>query len=400
VTIWQGWISLLVLSVALATTLPAVPSTVTAKRIAFIIESWYPASHADVIGKRFLQGYRVGERSYSSPVTVASVYAESPAPNDQTRELAARYGFRVAASVPEALLDDPRSPHPRLAVDGVLIATREDIPRGGGQLPSPTPRLQVVRQVLRILAETGTRVPIFIDKMLAANWADSQAIVSETARQEVPLMAGSVLPYMPLDRPVRSGKITMGIVIASAPYWAYAFHAAELLQGFMERRSTRETGISAIREIGSAYWSLAERNQWGGQLFDALLASAKTRKGWSLSAEASETYVLLIQYVDGTRAVLALVPRAFEESEFLLGAQLVDGTTTLGGVALQGPPFDHFGYLVHALVEFFVTGRAPVPAERALLTTGIVLNGLLARQAGPVSPSSLAVSYGVPQKGP
>ena len=49
----------------------------------------------------------------------------------------------------------------------------------GGQLPSPTPRLQLVRQVLRIFAETGTRVPIFIDKMLAANWADSQAIVAE-----------------------------------------------------------------------------------------------------------------------------------------------------------------------------------------------------------------------------
>jgi hypothetical protein len=106
----------------------------------------------------------------------------------------------------------------------------------------------------------------------------------------------------------------------------------------------------------------------------------------------------LIQYVDGARAVLALVPEVFDDSEFLLGAQYSDGTTGTSGLILRGQPYDHFGYLVHSLVEFFTTGRAPVPVERTLLTTGIVLFGQQARQSGsPVSSPALAISYPAPR---
>ena len=393
------WVWLALVPALLTAVLPAGAQSVPPKRIAFIVESWYPWSHADVIGTRFLEGYRVGDKVYSSPLTVASVYTDAPQPNDKTRALATRYGFRIATSVAEALLDDARSPRPRLAVDGVLIATREDLPKFGGQLASPTPRLRVVREVLRILDQTGTRVPIFVDKMPAANWGDSQTIVAEAARLGVPLMAGSVLPYTPLDRPVRGGGVEVGIVIVSAPYWAFAFHAAELLQGFMEQRTTREVGVSTIREVGRAYWSMPDRDRWGGRVFDALLASARTKIARAVAVPAGlgpETYVLLIQYVDGTRAVLALVPRVFDDTEFLLGAQHADGSMSTGGLLLQGEPFDHFGYLVHALAAFFTTGHPTVPVERALLTTGIVLLGQEARQAGgPVSSPSLAISYPV-----
>jgi hypothetical protein len=380
-----------------ATSVPAKP-----KRIAFIVDSWYSRSHADVIGKRFLEGYRVGTKAYSSPLTVASVYPDAPYPEDQTRVLAARYGFRVAASVADALLEDARSTSPRLAVDGVFISTREDIP-GSGQRQSPNRRVQIVRDVSRIFDQTGARVPLFIDKMLASEWSESQAIVSEAARRGVPLMGGSVLPYIPPDRPVRTGKVEVGVVIASTPYWAFAFHAAELLQGFMEQRTARETGVSEIREAGPAYWSLPDRNRWGGRVFDALLASARTRSGPvpSLPGEFGDGRILLIQYVDGARAVLALIPRAFDDSEFLLGAQYSDGTISTGGLVLPGDPFDHFGYLVHALVELYTTGHAPVPPERTLLTTGIVLLGLRAREPNsPVSSPTLAISYPVTRTRP
>jgi hypothetical protein len=391
---------LIVLSVILGMLPHAASAPVKPKRIAFIVDSWYPRSHADVIGKRFLEGYRVGGQVHSSPLTVASVYSDAPYAEDQTRVLATRYGFRVAASVAEALLEDPRNPSPRLAVDGVFISTREDIP-GSGQRQSPNRRLQVVREVLRILEQTSTRVPLFIDKMLAGEWSDSQAIVSEAARRGIPLMGGSVLPYVPLDRPVRTGRVEVGVVIASTPYWAFAFHAAELLQGFMEQRGSRETGVSEIREAGPAYWSLPDRNRWGGRVFDALLASARTRSGSmpSLPSDFGDGRILLIQYVDGARAVLALIPRAFDDSEFLLGAQYSDGTISTGGLVLPGDPFDHFGYLVQALVELYTTGHPPIPAERTLLTTGIVLVGLRAPSA-PVSSPSLAISYPVSRTRP
>jgi hypothetical protein len=394
----------LALGLVLATGSPSgIAGPSASKRIAFVIDSWYPNSHADVIGSRFLSGYRAGDRTFASPVTVASVYAEAPRPTDQTRTLAARFGFRVAGSVAEALLDDPRSTRPRLAVDGVLIATREDL-REAGVLPSPTPRLRVVREVLKIFEQTGVRVPIFIDKMLAANLGDGQAIVAEAGRMGVPLMAGSVLPHTPLDRPVRFARIETGIAIAAGPYWAYAHHAAELLQGLMEQRATLETGITGIREVGRGSWSMPDRERWGGSAFDALLASARRRTGRVQAIPeglGSDSYVVLIQYADGARAVLALVPRVFDEAEFLLGAQHADGTVSTGGVILQGPPFDHFGHLVHALVEFYSSGRAVVPVERTLLTTGIVILGAEARRAGgAVASPALAVSYAVPRRSP
>ena len=377
---------------ALAATLPAAPTASGAParpRIAFIVESWYPHSHADVIGTRLLEGYRVGERVYPAPATVASVYPVAPRPTDQTRALAARYGFRLAGSIAEAL-QGAGAPS-RLGVDGILVATRED-PSEAGESPSPTPRLQQMREIYRILDQTGSRVPVFIDKMLAANWQDSQTIVTEAVRRGIPLMAGSVLPFTPLDRPVRRGKPEVAVVMAAGPYWALAFHAAELLQGYLERRGPRETGVASVREVGRGYATMPDRDRWGGRVFDALLASARTRRGRG----GEEGQVLLIQYADGTRAVLALAPRAFDEAEFLLGAQFADGTISTGGLVLPHEPFDHFGYLVHALAELYTTGRSPVPVERTLLTTGIVLAGLEARaRGGAVTWPSLAVSYPV-----
>lgn len=365
-----------------------------AKRIAFLIDSWYPWSHADVIGRRFLDRYRVGDRTYTSPVTVASVFPDAPHPTrERAQSVAAQYGFRLATSIADALLGEGRS---RLAVDGVLIATREDLP-GTRQRQSPVRRVQVVREVLRLMDQSGTRVPIFIDKMLAGAWTDSQAIVAEAGQRGVPLMAGSVLPFVPLDQPLRSTGVEVAVVMASTPYWAFGFHAAELLQGFLEHRTTRETGIAEIQEVGLGYASLPDRDRWGGRVFDALWATPRTRRARAPAHPAGlgpATRIVLIRYVDGTRAVLALIPELFDDSEFLLGAQYAGGAVSTSGLILRGEPYDHFGYLVHALVEFFTTGRAPVPVERTLLTTGLTIFGQESNETGrPIAPSGLAVTY-------
>lgn len=392
---WTGRL-LLIAVAAVATLHPSgIQGAPGTKRIAFLVDSWYPRSHADVIGTRFLEGYRVGDRRYASMVTVASVYAEAPRPSDQTRALSSRFGFRVAASVAEALLEDPRAARPRLAVDGILVATRAD-PPPNGQDASPSPRLQLMREVFRILDQADARVPIFIDKMLATNQADAQAIVAGAAQRSIPLMAGSVLPFIPLDRPMRAGTAVVGVVVGAGPYWAYAFHAAELLQGYMEQRGPRETGVASIRGVSGDAASLSEGEQWGGSLLPALLSSAKTRG--SGGGRRESPVFLQISYLDGARGLLALLPRAFDEAEFLLGAKFQDGGTSIGGVMLKGEPFDHFGYLVHALQEFYTTGRPPVPVERTLLTTGIVLLGQEARLRGTsLATPGLAIRYPAPR---
>lgn len=372
------------------------------KRIAFLVDSWHSVSHADVIGTRLLEGYRVGDRRLSSPVTVSSLLQIAPRGESLAKDIAARYGTRLAATVSEALLDDPRAPQPRLAVDGVLIAVRTPLP-GGGASPEPSGQFRLFRETMGVFDRAGSRVPVFVDKNLAATWEESQGIVAEAARRGVPLMAGSVVPWVPLEpAPPAGRRPTVAVAIAAAPYATYGIHAAELLQAFLETRGPRETGVASVREVGRGYWAMPDRDRWGGDVVDALLAQARTKRARAPSVPnglGENAYAVLVQYVDGTRGVVMMLPRVFDDAEFLLGVKYESGAPYLGGLVLGGAPYDHFGYLVEALVQFYMTARPPVPAERTLLSTGISLFGLRSRESGghAISAPSLAVSYPSPR---
>ncbi len=379
---------------------PGAGAPAPSKRIAFLIDSWHPISHADVIGTRLLEGYRMGDRTYPSQVGVASVLQIAPRPTHKAGELASRYGIRVAGSVAEALLDDPRAAQPKLAVDGVLIAVRTPLPT----IPpaEPSGQFRLFRETMAIFDRVGSRVPVFVDKNLAATWEESQAIIAEGTKRGVPMMAGSVVPWVPLEPPPPTGrKPLVAVAVAAAPYPLYAIHVAELLQAFLETRSARETGVASVREVGRNFWSLPDRDQWGRDILDALLAQARTKRPRAPlipGGLGDEAYVVLVQYVDGTRGVVALLTRQFDDAEFLVGARYEGQSAPyLGGLILGGAPYDHFGYLVHALVQFYTAGKPVVPADRTLLSTGISLMGMQSRMTGGqvVSSPSLNVTYTV-----
>lgn len=385
-----------------ATAAPSISGPVQPKRIAFLIDSWYPASHAEVIGTRLLEGYRMGDRTFASPVGIASIYLTAPRPNDRTNEVASRYGIRVAASVAEALLDDPRAARPRLTVDGVLIAVRTPLPASPPTEPSGQFRL--FRETMAAFDRAGSHVPVFVDKNLAATWEESQTIISEGSKRGVPMMGGSVVPWVPLEPAPPTGRRPLvAVAVAAAPYDLYAIHVAELLQGFLEGRAPRETGVASVREVGRGFWALPDRDQWGRDILDALLAQARTHRSYAPRVPdglGADAFVVLVQYLDGTRGVVALLTGQFDDAEFLMGARYEgQAAPYLGGLILGGAPYDHFGYLAHGLVQFFTTGRPVVAAERTLLSTGISLMGLRSRVTGGqvISSPSLAVSYLIPQ---
>jgi hypothetical protein len=389
-------IAVVVLAVLFLGRSPSTGAPSGTKRIAFLVDSWHPISHADVIGVRFFEGYRMGGRTYTSPVTVSTLYQSEPRPNQMGPQLASKYGVKLASSVAEALLDDPRAPQPRLAVDGVLVAVRTPLPTSAPTGESG--QFRVFKETMAAFDRAGSRVPVFVDKNLAATWDESQAIMSEAAKRNVPVMAGSVVPWVPPDPAPPSGRrATIGIAVASAPYHLYAIHVAELLQAFMETRASREVGVTSVREVGSNYWSMPDKERWGEDVMRALLPTARTRNP-RFGGGGDGSWIVLVQYGDGARGVVALIPRAFDDLEFLLGARY-DGQSApyLGSVLLGKAPYDHFGYLAHGLIQFYTTGKSPVPAERTLLSTGISLFGMRSREAGgqAVSAPSLAVSYQV-----
>lgn len=362
---------------------PAAPAA--RKRVAILTDSWYPWSHADVIGMRLLEGYRLDGRYHPSPVTVDRVYLASPRPDDRAAALAPRYRFRVVGSVREALVEGQP---PRLAVDGILVTTRIN-PAEDGPPPSPGPRRRLLEEVVRILDEVGGRPPIFIDKLIAENWEDSRAIVAAAARRRIPLMGGSVLGYVDPDRPLPSPRgLEVALAAASSPYWAFAFHALELLQAYVEARAPQERGVRAVRVLAGA-----PDRAWGGDLLEGMLAGARTRRG---SGRVEST--LLVQYADETRGAVALVHDAFDDSEFLVGARL-GARSALGGLVLPGEPYDHFGALAHAVVAFITSERPPIPIERTLLTTGLVLRWAQARTVqGWLDTPDLLISYPAPRR--
>ncbi len=386
--------AILLAAVLFAGPSPSTGAPAGAKRIAFLVDSWHPISHADVIGVRFLEGYRIGDRTHTSPVTVSVLHQTEPRPTQMGPQLASKYGIRQASSVAEALLDDPRAAHPKLAVDGVLIAVLTPLPTTAPTGESG--QFRVFKETMAAFDRAGARVPVFVDKNLAATWDESQTIMSEAAKRNVAVMAGSVVPWVPPDPLPPSGRrVAIGIAVASAPYHLYAIHVAELLQAFMETRGPREVGVTSVREAGSSYWSMPDKERWGEDVLRALLPTAKTRN-FRFGGAGDGSWIVLVQYADGARGVVALIPRAFDDLEFLLGARYEgQATPYLGSVLLGKAPYDHFGYLVHGLIQFYTTGRSPVPAERTLLSTGISLFGMRSREHGGqvLSAPSLAVSY-------
>ena len=119
-----------------------------------------------------------------------------------------------------------------------------------------------------------------------------------------------------------------------------------------------------------------------------------------LTAKAKDAGVILIEYRDGFRAAVAMLNGYLHEGDggaFAFAGQLATEAEPRSCLFyLQQPePFAHFGYLVRGFESMVRTGHAPYPAERTLLTTGILAAAIASRHADGkriVTPH-LALSY-------
>lgn len=357
-------------------------------RIAVITTVWRHNAHADVLASRLVQGNTLDGQGEFPRLKLASAYVDQFPDNDMSRRLSREHGFPLFDTVAAALTLGGD----QLAVDGVLlICEHGDYPRSEtGSIQYPKRRL--FEQILKVFAASGRVVPVFSDKHLEDDWPDIRWFYDEARRLKIPLLAGSSLPVLwrhpPAD--VERGRPLQEIVATSyGPFDAYGFHALEMIQCLAERRKQGpghgETGVSSVRCLeGEAVWQALQSGVVKRELLDQALARLKLKPlpaGQPLEQFARNPTLFIVDYRDGLRASILWASPIHEWT--VAWRYQDDGSTRSTCFHTQeGRPYMHFTYLLRGAEQMFHTGKPTWPAERTLLTSGILDAALQSKSRG------------------
>ena len=386
------------------------------KRMAIVTTEWRFRSHAWHMGERFLVGYPIGGRWHHPPLDVVSVYVDQRPENDLSRARAREFGFPIYPSIAEAL----RCGTNKLAVDAVLvIGEHGDYPRNEiGQ--KKYPRYEFFKQVVDVFRQDGRSVPMFNDKHLSWKWEWAREMVDTARDMGFPYLAGSSLPVtwrMPsIDLPY-GAQVDEVMSVAIGRVDSYDFHALEVIQCMAERRQGGETGVVWLEALrGDAVWRAMEtgsfaRGGWDPELFQSCLCRSQTLAQpetfshrypttSQLRSWVEEPVAYRFQYADGLQATMLLMNGLV--GDFTFAARL-KGTARPLSTLFYLPPTPNVVYsaaLMGKVEQTFMTGVAPYPVERTLLTSGLVTAGMQSLAAGQqkLETPHLAVRYEAPRE--
>jgi hypothetical protein len=320
---------------------------------------------------------------------VVSLYVDQKPPGDQSAERAREFGFQVYGSIAEAL----RCGGDRLAVDAVLlIGEHGSYPRNEkGQILYP--RHEFFKQCVEVFEKDGRAVPVYNDKHLSYSFEKARWMVDSAKRLKFPLLAGSSLPVtwrLPdLELPLNC-QIESALMVGVGGSDAMDYHALEAMQSMIERRRGGETGVQAVQMIeGEAVWTAG----WSKELLVAALSRSDSPQGWAITDGRTQDLVgngelpklvknpaaYLIEHRDGLRTTLLMLNGAVKDFTF---AARVKGLKSLQSTQFFLSPEPNVTYsacLVSKIEEMFETGRAPYPAERTLLVSGVLESCLTSR---------------------
>lgn len=361
-------------------------------RMAVITTIWHYHSHAWHMAERFLHGYPMNGRWHEPEIEVVSAYVDQVAENDLSRGRAAESGFTIYPTIAEAL----RCGRDKLAVDAVLIIGEHgNYPKSDiGQ--TKYPRYEFFKEVTRVFREDGRTAPVFNDKHLSWNYKWAEEMVAESRELGFPFLAGSSLPVtwrMPsIDMPYGADVEEVLCVAIGGPD-SYDFHALETIQCMVERRMNGETGVVSMHSLrGAEVWEAMEARSWknGGwhpALFEACLSRSQTLAQTEtashryptmpqMKAWVADPIAYRFEYADGLKATMLLMNGLV--GDFTFAARLRGAPQPLSTLFYL-PPNPNVVYsaaLMSKAEEMFLTGAAPYPIERTLLTSGLVQAGV------------------------
>jgi hypothetical protein len=359
------------------------------KRIAVITTVYRYLSHAQHITDRFLVGYPLNGKWRRPDMKVVSLYVDQKPTGDQSAERAREFGFQVYPSIAEAL----RCGGDRLAVDAVLIIGEHgDYPRNEkGQVLYP--RHDFFRQCVEVFEKDGRAVPVYNDKHLSYSFEKARWMVDSAKRLKFPLLAGSSLPVtwrLPdLELPLNC-QIESALMVGVGGSDAMDYHALEAMQSMIERRKGGETGVKAVQMIeGEAVWKAG----WSEELLASALSRSDSPQGWTITDGRTQDLVgnrelpklvknpaaYFIEHRDGLRTTLLMLNGAVKDFTFAARVKGLRGIQSTQFFLSPVPNVTYSACLVSKIEEMFETGRAPYPAERTLLVSGVLESCLTSR---------------------
>ena len=346
------------------------------KTVAFICNTYWNLSHADVIGTKLFVGLPTDEGMIPPEVKIVSMWIDQIGANDTGVRIARMNGAVVYPTISEALTLGGD----KLAVDGVIyIGEHGEYSKNRFGEPM-YPRMNYLEQIFRVFDASNKSVPVYSDKHLSYSWLDSKWIYDRAKELNVPMMAGSSIPYCwrdpAFEHPIGT-KITEAVAIGFSGLTSYGFHACEMLQCMVERRFGGETGVASVQGLmGDAVWEAMDSGKISEKLVIAACDNIKGKATGSLRELVREPKGVIIQYNDGLKGAVLLLEE-YVNSHWAYAA-IADGKTVGTEFVIDEPSMlhSHFSYLALNIEKLIATGKPPAPIERTLLTSGIMDMGV------------------------
>ena len=196
------------------------------KRIAAIVTTYFPNSHAGVLVDKFLRGFPTDDGLTSPRTEIASLYIDQIHDRDIGRQVAHKYDIPIFESIRAALTLGGD----KLVVDAVLlIGEHGDYPVSElGQ--EMLPRRYFFEQIVGVIGEADHPIPVFNDKHLSYRWDDAKWIYETAKARKIPFWAASALPVVwrkPNWEHPEGEPIDQALVIGFHMVERYGFHALE-----------------------------------------------------------------------------------------------------------------------------------------------------------------------------
>jgi hypothetical protein len=310
----------------------------------------------------------------------------------------------VYPSIADALCQGGKT----LACDAVLVVAEHGDYPSNDKGQKLYPRFEFFEQIREVFERSGRAVPVYSDKHLSYSFDKASKMVAASRRLGFPMMAGSSLPVtwrLPqVDIPL-GAKIVDALMIGTGGSDAMDFHALEGLQCMLERRAGGETGVRSVQLLdGEEAWNAIAANK----LLSSALSRSDTPLGLTvldgrtqdlaapgvLQTLVKHPGVYQIEYRDGLRATMMMLDGAVKDFNF--AARLSDGSMVSTQFLLTPEPnVTYSACLVAKIESMFMTGHAPYPVDRTLLTSGILESCLESRKQGNrrLQTSHLKVEY-------